>query len=278
VPVETWHKGGNVVPDDPVASRPRTIATVRSVAFDAAGSSVRWSDLSGGLPARVFLHGMGGIGWATFGDVAGHRSLVIDLPGHGLSDRPSTFGYTLDDHASVIARVCEAAGLDSIDLVGHSLGADIAVVAMGRYPGLVGRLVVAEANLDPLPRSTTARFSQRIAMQSEEDFVARGYQEILDTAPDWTWMLRLCDPRAVYRSAVGLITGTRPTMREMLLDASIPRTFIRGEQGEDLVDPAGLEAAGVRIVMIPGAGHVMMADNPSAFVAALLDAFPSSYP
>jgi pimeloyl-ACP methyl ester carboxylesterase len=251
---------------------------VRSVAFDVAGSSVRWADLPGRHPARVFVHGMGGVGWATFGDVAGHpalgghRSLVIDLPGHGLSDRPSTFGYTLDDHASVIARVCEAADVDSIDLVGHSLGADISVVVMGRYPGLVGRLVVAEANLDPLPRSTTGRFSQRISMQSEGEFLATGYQEILDTVPGWAWMLRLCDPRAVHRSAVGLITGTRPTMREMLLAARIPRTFIRGEQGEPLVDAEGLQAAGVKVVTIPDAGHMMMADQPEAFVAAVASA------
>jgi pimeloyl-ACP methyl ester carboxylesterase len=155
--------------------------SVDSVAFDSAGSMVRWSDLPGRLPARVFVHGMGGLGWARFGHVVGrpalggHRSLVVDLPGHGLSDRPADFGYILDDHASVIAKVCEAAGLDSIDLVGHSLGGDIAVVVAGRYPELLGRLVMAEANLDPLPRSPTAgRFSQRIAAHDEEDFIARG--------------------------------------------------------------------------------------------------------
>jgi len=221
------------------------------------------------------VHGMGSIGWATFAEIAAHpalgvhRSLVIDLPGHGLSDRPSAFGYSLDDHAGVIARVCEAAGVDSIDLIGHSLGGDISVVVTGRYPRLVSRLVVAEANLDPLPRSATGRFSQRIALQSEEEFVATGYQAILDTVPDWAWMLRLCDPRAVHRSAVGVITGTQPTMREMLLESKIPRTFIRGEQGEPLVDADGLRAAGVNVVTIPDAGHMMMEDQPEAFVAAV---------
>jgi pimeloyl-ACP methyl ester carboxylesterase len=249
---------------------------VKSVVFDAAGSTARWSDFPGPLPARVFLHGLGGVGWAIFGHVArhpaldDHRSLVIDLPGHGLSDRPSDFGYTLDDHASIVAKVCEAAGIESIDLVGHSLGADIAVVVAGRNPGLVGRIVVAEANLDPLPRSSTgARFSQRIAAQDEDEFLATGYQEILDTVPGWAWLLRLCDPRAVYRSAVGLVTGSRPTMREMLAAATIPRTFIRGDRGEPLVDSEGLQAAGVSVVTIRDAGHMMMDDQPEAFVAAL---------
>lgn len=268
-------------PADAALGDRRTMPSVDSVAFDSAGSMVRWSDLPGRLPARVFVHGMGGLGWARFGHVVlhpalgGHRSLVVDLPGHGLSDRPADFGYTLDDHASVIAKVCEAAGLDSIDLVGHSLGGDIAVVVAGRYPELLGRLVMAEANLDPLPRSPTAgRFSQRIAAHDEEDFIARGYQEILDAVPDWAWMLRLGDARAVYRSAVGLVTGSRPTMREMLVRMTIPRIFIRGDRGESLVDPEGLEASGVSVVTIPDAGHVMMYDQPEAFVAALTSALP----
>jgi pimeloyl-ACP methyl ester carboxylesterase len=248
---------------------------LRELVFDGAGSIVRWSDLPGRLPARMFVHGLGGIGSAIFGGVAGnpalggHRSLVIDLPGHGLSDRPVDFGYSLDDHASVIARVCEAEGLDAIDLVGHSLGADIAVVVAGRNPGLVGRLIVAEANLDPLPRSRTGRFSQRISAQSEEVFVAQGYEELLDRVPGWRPTLRLCDPRAVYRSAVGLISGTHPTMRTMLVELAIPRVFIRGDRGEPLRDPEGLMAAGVRIVTIPDAGHLMMLDAPGPFVAAL---------
>jgi pimeloyl-ACP methyl ester carboxylesterase len=249
---------------------------VRSVAFDAAGSVIRWLDLPGQSPARVFLHGLGSVGSAVFGAVVAHptvrenRSLLVDLPGHGLSDRPPDFGYSLDDHAAAIAKVCEAAGVDAIDLVGHSLGGDIAVVVAARYLGLVGRLVVAEANLDPLPRSVTGgRFSQRIAAQGEEDFVARGYKEILDTVPGWAYMLRLCDARAVYRSAVGLVTGSQPTMREMLVSMTIPRTFIRGDRGEPLVDAEGLQAAGVSVATIRDAGHVMMDDQPEAFIAAL---------
>lgn len=248
---------------------------MRELVFDHVGSMVRWYELPGRLPARLFVHGLGGSGAGVFGGVAGHpslnghRTLVLDLPGHGMSDRPADWDYTLDDHAAVVARVCEAAGLDTIDLVGHSLGADIAVVAAGRNPGLVGRLVVAEANLDPLPPSPTGLFSQKISAQSEEEFVARGYQALLEDVPTWRPLLRLCDARAVYRSAVGLTTGTSPTMRELLVATAIPRTFIRGEHGEELRDPDGLRAAGVRLVVIPSAGHMMMRDAPDAFVEAL---------
>ena len=86
-------------------------------------------------------------------------------------------------------------------------------------------------------------------------------------------MLRLCDPTAVYRSAVGLVMGTRPTMREVFTTLTIPRTFIRGDRGEPL-DDAGLAAAAVDVVTIGDAGHAMMADQPLAFVEALSAALP----
>ena len=127
--------------------------------FDEQGSKVRWSEMAGDLPAQVFLHGLGGTGAAAFGHVAadallgGHRSLVIDLPGHGSSDRPAGWGYTLDSFADAVAGVLVQAGLDAVDLVGHSMGGSVAIVLAYRHPQLVGRLVISEANLDPLPPS-----------------------------------------------------------------------------------------------------------------------------
>jgi pimeloyl-ACP methyl ester carboxylesterase len=224
---------------------------------------------------------LGGLGSAAFGHIAGHpalgghRSLVIDLPGHGLSDRPRDWGYSLDDHASAVSAVCAAADVEGIDLVGHSLGADIAITVAGRNAGLVRRLVVAEANLDPLPPSATGgRGSQRIAAQSEGEFVQTGFGACLAAYPDWAPTLRLCDPVAVHRSAVGLMTGTRPTMRDMLTALRIERTFIRGDRGEPLLDAEGLVAAGVTVVTIVDSGHVMMDDQPAAFVEALAAALP----
>lgn len=257
------------------------MSPMRRTEFQGQGWHVGWVDLPGREPARVFLHGLGGLGGAIFGGVAGHprlgghRSILVDLPGHGLSDRPTDWPYALEDHADAVAAVCADAGVKGIDLVGHSLGGDIAVTVAGRYPGLARRLVIAEANLDPIPPSPTGgRTSQQIAAQTEAAFVAAGYQELVDTIPSWAPMLRLCDPRAVYRSAVGLVRGTRPTMREVVTGLDIPRTFIVGDAGEPLVDAAGLQASGVHVVTIAGAGHMMMSDQPDAFVAALEAALP----
>ncbi len=246
-----------------------------ATSFDDHGSQVRWFEVPGDLPPRVFVHGLGGTGEAIFGHVvrdpaiAGHRAIVVDLPGHGASDRPGDYPYTLDAHAEAVAAVCRAAGAGRIDLVGHSLGGDIAVVVAARYAGLVRRLVISEANLDPLPASLSGRGSQAIRSQTERAFVATGFGALMDANEGWARNLRSCDPRAVYRSAVGLTTGTIPTMRAMLLASTMPRTFIHGEHGEPLLDEAGLAASGVCVVTIADAGHMVMLDNPVGYIPEL---------
>lgn len=247
--------------------------------FDAHGSMVRWLESPGRDPARVFVHGLGGTGAGAFGEVAsdgrlsGNRILVLDLPGHGHSDRPQDWAYGVEDHAAAVARVCAAAGVTGVDLIGHSLGGDIAIVAAARNPGLAGRLVICEANLDPLPAMADGpRFSQRIVAQGEPRFVAVGYDELIATVPSWRPTLRLAAAHAVFRSAARLIAGTTPTMRELFRALDLPRTFIRGDRGEPLIDAEGLVAAGVRIEVIDDAGHVMMSDAPEGFLAALLRA------
>jgi pimeloyl-ACP methyl ester carboxylesterase len=248
---------------------------VQATPFDDHGSLIRWFEIDGVVPARVYIHGLGGTGEAIFGAVArdptiaGHRSILVDLPGHGASDRPADYPYTLDAHAEAVVAACRAAGVDGIDVIGHSLGADIAIVIAARYPELVHRLVISEANLDPLPASLTGRGSQAICCQTEEAFVASGYRALLDGNESWALTLRFADARAIHRSAVGLTTGTTPTMRAMFVSMSIPRTFIKGDRGEPLIDEAGLEAAGVDVVAIPDAGHMMMFDNPGAFLSAV---------
>jgi pimeloyl-ACP methyl ester carboxylesterase len=255
-----------------------TTHDVHETAFDDHGSKVRWTERTGALPARVLVHGLGGNGEAILGAVAddpalgGHRSILIDLPGHGASDRPDDFSYSLEAHAAAVVAVCAAAGVDGVDLIGHSLGADIAIVVAYRNPGLVARLVISEANLDPLPASTTGRASQAIRLQPEADFVATGYDQLIADSPSWAGTLRQCSALAVHRSAVGLTSGTTPTMREMFVSLDMPRTFIHGDRGEPLLDPAGLRAAGIQVITIPDAGHMMMRDNPPAFVDAVASA------
>jgi len=67
------------------------------------GANLRYVELPGRAPTLVFLHGWLGssTGWYTHiaacPPLAGTRSLLVDCLGHGYSDLPPAFGYTVED-------------------------------------------------------------------------------------------------------------------------------------------------------------------------------------
>ncbi|WP_369244852.1 alpha/beta fold hydrolase [Streptomyces sp. R41] len=243
--------------------------------FDGKGSQIRWTEAPGAEPARVYVHGLGSASTvyhahiAARPELAGRRTLFVDLPGHGISDRPVDFGYTLEDHADALAVALDAAHLTGAELVAHSMGGAVAIVLAHRRPELVSRLVLTEANLDPYP--PLAAGSSGIASYEEDDYVDNGgHARVLEkVGPSWAATMRLADPRALHRTATGLRRGTNPTMRRMLEELTADRVYLQGELSGELSGREGLEAAGVRVVTVPGAGHNVMFDNPDAFAAEI---------
>jgi pimeloyl-ACP methyl ester carboxylesterase len=256
--------------------------TVRSVAVTPEGDHIRWVELPGQEPPRVYVHGLGATSPAYFTHVAvdpllaGRRSLLVDLMGHGISDRPTDFDYTLESHADALAAALTHAGVEGAELIAHSMGGSVAIVLAARHPRLVSRLVLIDANLDPIPRSPGSSGSSGMASYSEQAFLAGGWEEVRDrVGPHWWSTMRLAGREALHRSAVHLTRGTVPTMRELLMKLEIPRTYLLPEADGPLPGTDALTAAGVSVVAIPDCGHNIMLDNPEAFVKATAAAFAS---
>ncbi|MFF4835126.1 alpha/beta fold hydrolase [Streptomyces sp. NPDC001315] len=245
---------------------------MKQAEFDDKGSCIRWTEVPGAEPARVYVHGLGAasavyhVHVAARPELVGRRSLFVDLPGHGTSDRPEDFGYTLEDHADALAAALDVAGVTGAELVAHSMGGSVAIVLARRRPDLVSRLVLTEANLDPFP--PPAAGSSGIASYEENAFVDGDYARVLEKVGSlWAATMRLADPRALHRSAVGLRSGSEPVMRTILEELAIERVYLQGGLSGELAGREALEAAGVRVVTVPGAGHNVMFDNPDAFIA-----------
>ncbi|WP_424933503.1 alpha/beta fold hydrolase [Amaricoccus macauensis] len=106
------------------------------------------SGSSGGRPV-VFVHGYG-CNQAMWHQVApvfevDCKVVTYDLTGMGRSDLTAydTRRYdTLDAHAEDLLAILEALGLDGALLVGHSVGATIALLAANRDPARVSGLVM----------------------------------------------------------------------------------------------------------------------------------------
>ncbi|GGG16016.1 alpha/beta hydrolase [Rhodococcoides trifolii] len=219
----------------------------------------------------LFLHGMGAAGVPAFGEVATDRAfegrlrLLPDLLGFGFSDRPRDFDYSLVSHAVTVADLLDDSGLRDVDVVGHSMGGSIAVELAARRPDLVRSLAVLEPNLEPWDGGA----SVLIAQQSEEGFVDTGFAELLsDVDTEWAATLRICDPRALHRSAVGLCTSS---VLDSLLKLTTRCVYIYGELTGAPNSVETIRGAGVRIERIDDAGHNMMADNAHAVVEVIHD-------
>lgn len=246
---------------------------MRELFLEDERAYVRWIDLPGDGPVRVFVHGLGCTGASDFAHVAarpalgGGRALLVDLLGFGLSDRPADFDYRMESQASVIARLLDHLGLTAVDLVGHSMGGAVAVQLTAARPDLVRRLVVAEPNL----YAGGGAFSSPVAAQDEDVFVAEGFARMVADSdrPDYAARLRLADPRAVHRSAVALVEGTAPAAGDLLAAFTLPRTFLVGERSLPDADAEKMAALGIPVSEIPGAGHNLMIDNPDGFATAL---------
>ncbi|MFD4539323.1 alpha/beta fold hydrolase [Streptomyces bauhiniae] len=248
----------------------------------AAGDRIRWVELPGSDAPRVYLHGLGATAAAYFAEaaahplIAGHRTLLVDLLGHGLSDRPQDFDYSLESHAGALATALTGAGVTGAEVIAHSMGGAVAIVLADRHPELVSRLVLIDANLDPLEPVRGALGSRGIAAFSEAEFAEGGWEEVRDRAGAFWWAtMRLTDRTALHRSATGLARGTIPTMRELLTHMEIPRTFLWPEADGPLTGEDGLREAEVSVVAVADCGHNIMLDAPEAFaslVAAALAA------
>ncbi len=96
-----------------------------------------------GGPRYVFLHGLGATHryWVRQLESAAPpgRIVLIDLMGFGDSSRP-WFRHTVDRHLERLHAVIGAERGQT--LVGHSLGAALALAYAARYPDQVGRLVL----------------------------------------------------------------------------------------------------------------------------------------
>lgn len=87
------------------------------------------------------------------------RVIAPDLPGFGESEKPSPtrYPYGLETFAEAIADLIAAFGVGRAAIMGHSMGAAVALTLAADHPELVQRLVLEDALCYPFPPSIKAR-------------------------------------------------------------------------------------------------------------------------
>jgi pimeloyl-ACP methyl ester carboxylesterase len=249
---------------------------VESLELGSDRLALRYHDMPGTGPPLIFIHGLGCASSCDYPCIAsdralaGRRMLLVDLLGSGFSDHPADFGYGVDDHARTVVELARHLSLDDLDLFGHSLGGSIAIVAAGLLGGRVRHLVLAEPNLRP----GGGVLSRGIAAATEDDYVARGHDELARWARAeglgiLAAALSISSPEGVHRAATSLVAGSDPTWEARLLALAMSRTVIFGEASLPDPDAERLPHEGVLLEVVPDAGHLMPWENPAGLASAL---------
>ena len=111
---------------------------------DVGGLAMAYVEIAGDGPPLLLVHGFTDTSrsFSLLGPhLAGRRLIMPDLRGHGAS-QAGTSRFRPADFADDLAGLIEKLRLDRPMLVGHSLGAMVALETAARHGGLVGGLVL----------------------------------------------------------------------------------------------------------------------------------------
>ena len=237
------------------------------------------------LPAVVFIHGaeLDHSCWTLQSRWCAHHgyaTLAVDLPGHGRSAGPALASIVA--MANWIVALLDAAGLARAALVGHSMGSLIALETAASHAQRVSALALL-GHASPMPVSdmllAAAKNDEALAQQMVNiwSHSARGHVGG-NTAPG-LWLLGM-NQRLMERSDPGLLHNDLSACndyRQGLAQAArvtSPALLLCGSG--DLMTPAKatLDIAKalprMQRVVLPGAGHAMMAEQPDAVLDALI--------
>ena len=227
--------------------------------------------------------------WQRVGPLLGrtHRVFALDLPPFGYSQRRGP--YTLAHWAELVQSFDRRMGLQRPTVVGHSLGAAVAVSVAGSSADATRRIVLLDG--DARPGGGGASWLSHL-------LVPPWYTSLYRIATDWDWLyrkglrnawgsgappfsgafiegwerpFRVSGTAAAFASMLG--HGIQGVSASTLESVRVPALVAWGSR--DTVDSvsSGRQTAAlmkVPFVEIPGAGHLSMLARP-ALVARAID-------
>ncbi|MGH8442834.1 MAG: alpha/beta fold hydrolase [Nevskiaceae bacterium] len=277
---------------DPAAWINAANATAERVADPVLGGQLMLyrAGAADGEPV-LLIHGLGQNGardWARIipALAPGHAVYALDLPGFGQSDQGDR-PYTPENYVRVIEQAVAPRIGRPFHLVGHSMGAAIAMAYAAAHPDRVKTLTLADMAgvlLGPVYAAELAKFGiERKTGAAEGDpWVDRAVNWMMSRIEGMAFsgdmvlhtpLLRL----KVLRGDPNLIAGFalgHHDFSKALRSIGLPTLLIWGS--EDRIAPvrtAQLAAAIIpdaRLELLAGAAHVPMADVPARFNELLL--------
>lgn len=257
---------------------------------EIAGTKVRLQVDGHGSPTIIFVHGWGGCRHDWDEQVRKlsptYRTISLDLPGHGDSERPKE--ATLERLAGAVAAIVNRCGKEGAVLVGHSVGCRVVVRAYADCDAWIRGVVLTDGSLfvegDPEP--TVQIFLKNIAAMGMHTFVERGFGAMFVPGTDPALRERLTRQAHKMDESFGVgiwIDSLRwegHAFSEALSKLKVPVLMVQSTTArEDGLGRRSLEPGmttpwtefvrqripDAQLLIIPGVGHFPHCEAPKAF-------------
>ena len=236
--------------------------------------------LGHGEPAVILIHGWCGNAdyWHAQFDALKARYTVValDLAGHGASGANRT-DWSMANYAGDVATVARQIPNARIVLVGHSMGATVALAAVARIgPRVIGVVAVDALRSVGLPPLSTGEIETRVA-PFRSDFVgttrALVSDSLFEKGADQALVQKVAYDMSLRSSAVAV-----PTLEKLMaFDLATLLPSVRVPVYAINSDLAPTDAARIRkslpdftLDVLPHTGHFLMMEAPDRFNALLI--------
>jgi pimeloyl-ACP methyl ester carboxylesterase len=227
----------------------------------------------------VMVHGAGGNGhrWQRQVDGLGasHSPIALDLPGHGRSAGVEGLA-TIQDYSDFTAAFLDTLKLKSAVIAGWSMGGAIAMDMALRHSARVEALIlVATAAKFNIPAERVEQMRAVTMGRAPQAFTTDSYsprtiKENFDVVREG-WMEQIkTDPRVRYTD---ILACNKVDLRDAISKIDKPAMIVAGKD-DQITPPADADLIrsrirGARLEVIADAGHIVPAERPAEFNAAV---------
>jgi pimeloyl-ACP methyl ester carboxylesterase len=259
------------------------------------GRKIAFVDRGEGAPL-LFVHGLGSnlSLWRETLDAFddSHRVLALDLPGYGLSGKDDVPG-TMSFFAEVVTDFLDERGIDTVTVVGVSMGGQVGLTLALQSPERVRRLALVspagieqftEKEAEALKNATTAK---GIINTTDEQVRQNTALNFASWSDEHAWLIEQRhalserDDFEAYatanaRSVAGMLEGK---VRDRLGEIDVPALVLFGAGDKlipnqylhenmttaDVADRARTALPNAIVHLVDDAGHLLMLERPAVF-------------
>lgn len=238
---------------------------------------VHYLSVGKGSEAAVFIHG-----WtcdATFWKAQApvyekRRSLIIDLPGHGDSDKPES-AYSMEVFADAVNAVLVKEKVRKATLIGHSMGTPVALHVLRAHPDKVAGIVIVDGFIPagPAPKEQVTAMTKMYRAPDYQESAKKMLASMFTPKTDAAMRAEiekkmLAAPQHVMAGAMEGMMAMQPLTESY---PNVPVSAVMVKRGARSQYPEFLKQHFKLQVYeeFEGAGHFLMMEEPVRFNAIL---------